>query len=257
MTACVAWTNYLKSAAITSTNTQPTLPATNLAGDQGSPAMGWQSVNLPSAVITITPTVAAQRWRVMGVFRTNLTAAASVVFELWQTTVGIVRSVTLPGPVQGYGQVVCALPADVVADFLKITITDAANPDGFMNIALAFAGPAWFPAGSTGFDSTVGRDESVNEVITRGGQEFPNLLWQRRRWNITFDSLRQSETWQQVDPLLRQAKAGSNVFFAPDVASSYLQQEATFGRLKSTADISYPYGGADRRRWQAAVTERL
>ena len=263
MSAVLAWQNYAKTSAITGNSATPALGPANVANDQGSPSAGWQTqagvVTLATgALIKVAPATPALPWRVIGLFGTNLTAAATVNLALWNnagpTTVTFVN---LPGPVAGYGQVVWVLPANTPADFLQIYFNDPTNPDGFINVPLLFAGPAWFPAGSTGFSSTVGRDESVNNVVTRGGQEYPTLLWQRRRWNIALDSLRQSETWSQVDPLFRTAKAGSNVFFCPDASSPNLQQEAIFGRLQGTADISYPYSGADRRRWQASITERL
>lgn len=261
-TAILGWNNYVKTATITAGSAATSMPATNVAGDQGSPSAGWQTVSgvvtaAGGAVLTITPPTTGQAFRVLGVFGTNLTAAATVTFKLFTNPSTLVTSVALAGPVSGYGQVVCILSADTVADYATISFDDSTNPESFINVPLVFTGPAWFPLGSTGFNSTVGRDESVAEVITRGGQEYPTLLWQRRRWNITLDSLRQSETWLDADPLFRQAKQGSNVFFAPNPASAYLQQEAIFGRLKGTSDISFPYQAADRRQWQASITERL
>lgn len=264
MSAVIASNSYVKTATILGLSAAPGLPAANVAGDQGSPSTGWQtaagvvtSVGFAGALLQITPPVAALPWRAIGLFGTNLTPAATVLFQLWTTGFGSPNWSATVSPQAGYGQAVAIPPTDITADFLRVIINDAANPDGFINVPLCFAGPAWLPAGSTGFSSTVGRDESVAEVVTRGGQEYPTLLWQRRRWNIAFDSLRQSETWTQADPLFRTAKAGSNVFFCPDSGSANLQQEAIFGRLKGTSDISYPYGGADRRRWQATITERL
>jgi hypothetical protein len=264
MTAIMAWNNYVKASTITSNNAVPGLSASNVAGDQGSPSAGWQtsfgSVTLATgALIRIEPATPGQTWRVIGLFGTNLTASAAVTAQLWNnpTTPVNVTQVTLPGPVPGFGQVVFILPHDYTADYLQMYFDDPTNPDGFINIPLVFAGPAWFPAGSTGFSSTVGRDDSTLEVTSRGGQEYPTLLWQRRRWNVAFDSLRVAEVWAQADTLNRYAKGGSNAFFAPDSASANLQREAIFGRLKATADVSYPYNGADRRRWSASISERL
>lgn len=264
MSALIGWNNLIKSSVISANSAATNFPASNVATDQGSPSAGWQTaagvVTLAGgALISAKPATLGQTWRVIGLFGTNITAAATVNFALWDKPLApvLVWTANIPGPVSGYGQVVAVLPVDTVADSVQIYIDDPTNPDGFINVATMFAGPAWQPIGSTGFDSTVGRDESVAEVVTRGGQEYPALLWQRRRWDITFDSLRQSETWGIVDPMFRQAKAGANVFFTPDGQSPNLQQEAIFGRLQGTADISYPYGGADRRRWQAQITERL
>jgi hypothetical protein len=78
----------------------------------------------------------------------------------------------------------------------------------------------------------------VNEVTSRGGQEFPSLDYERRRWNVGFPTLRMSETWGYADVLSQYSATGSNALFIPDTTSIYLQQEAIFGRLKAAADIT-------------------
>lgn len=260
MTAFLGWTNYAKTATFIASSEEGSLPATNVANDIGSQSVGWQTTagTVTSITLRVTPTTSAQTWRVMGVFGTNLTAAATVKFELWNTSgPTLVYSSGNLSPIAGYQQVVAAATANKTADYMLITINDAANPDTFVNVPLVFGGPAWFPLGSVGFSSTVGRDAGVDEVVSRGGQEYPVFKWSRRRWNLTLDSMRASEVWSQGDALALYATAGSNILFAPDSASTYLQREAVFGRLKSTADVSFPYQGADRRRWSASVTERL
>jgi hypothetical protein len=149
------------------------------------------------------------------------------------------------------------MPSDFVGDTLIFSINDAANPDGFINVPLAFAGPAWLPASGASWQSTVGRDDSVNETTSRGGQEYPVLLWQRRRWNLALDGIRGTELWADVGEIDRVSRLGGNLLFVPDQASASLQQEAIFGRLAATADVSFPYQAGDRRAWRATLTERI
>jgi hypothetical protein len=261
MTACIGWNNLALSATITAGSAA--LPAQNVRGPHGSPSTAWQTAagvvtSGAGATLTVTPTTGAQIWRVMGVFGSNLTASATVTFELWNTTgPTLVWSSALGGPVSGYRQVVAIPSADKVADYLKISIDDASNTDGFINIPLVFCGPSWSPQRNISYSSAPGREEQTLETISRGGQEYPVPLWQRRRWSVEFDSLANSEVWTTLDPLLMTSRSGINVFFCPDSASSYLQQEAVFGRLKTFSDITYPYQAADRRRCQVQITERL
>lgn len=257
----VAWTNLTKNAAITAVSTATNFSPTNVANDSGSASVGWQSVfgvktTAGGAVLTIKPATTGQMWDVIAVFRTNLTANAVVTFTLLTNPSTTVWTATA-SPTAGYGQVIALPPASTVADYATISFDDSANPDGYINVPLVFCGAGWRPLGSCSFQSTVGRDYTIGEATSRGGQEYPTFYYQRRRWNIQFDSLRASETWTYADPLSAYAAGGSNVLFIPDVTSSYVQQEALFGRLKPTADISYPYAGADRRRWSAQLTERL
>jgi hypothetical protein len=156
--------------------------------------------------------------------------------------------------------VVSVPPANTFASSLVVSINDSTNPDGFINVPLAFGGRAWFPVGAASWNTTVGRDSQVDETVTRGGQEYPVMRWQRRRWNIALDSVRGSELWADLDALDLSARAGGNRLLAPDVTSSNLQCEAIFGRLVATADVSFPYGFADRRAWRAwraSLTERI
>ena len=258
----IAWQNYAKQATITATSAATNLPAVNVAGDSGSASQAWQTVSgvltaAAGAVIQIAPMVAARSWDVIGLFRTNLTTAASVTFTLYNNPSTQVWTQTLTGPLAGYGQIIALPPAGTVADYVQIGINDPTCPDGFVNVPMIFAGAAWRPLGSIGYASTMGRDATTTETTSRGGQEFPALYYQRKRWSVSLDALRTAETWANADRLNLYASTGSNVLFVPDVTDAYVQQEAIFGRVKPTADLSYPYQGADRRKWVFTISERL
>lgn len=258
----LAWTNLVKTASLTAGSSATNLPVTNIADDNGSASLGWQTVSgvlsvAAGALITVTPLVNASPIDVVGIFRSNLTSGASVTISIYQNPSTLIWSSVLQGPVSGYGQVIGLPPAGTVCDYVTIGFDDLTNPDGFVNVALVYVGSAWRPLGSAGFSSTVGRDSTILETVSRGGQEFSTLLFQRRRWNFQLDAMRTAETWASADVLAQYGAGGSNVFFIPDVASLYVQQEAIFGRLKSSADISYPFQAADRRRWSGSITERL
>jgi len=261
MSAVFSFQNYAKFSTIHANSYAPAMPPTNVATDSGSPAEAWQTaagVVTPAggALLNIAPSVAGLTWGVVGLFRTNLTTSASVNAVLWKAgspPVSVWGS-TL-SPVYGRGQVVFLIP-NIVADYVQITFDDPTNPDGFINVPLVVCGQVWKPSRPIGFASTVGRDVSQAETVTRGGQTDTQLLWRRRRWNIQADVLA-AEAWSYLDFLLQYADTGTNVFFCPDSNSPYLQNEAIFGQMKSIADVSYPYQFADRRRWSASITERL
>jgi hypothetical protein len=261
MTACIGWNNIVLSATITAGSAA--LPAANVKGPHGAASTGWQTVagvktSGAGATLTITPTTGGQIWRVIGIFGCNLTSSATVTFQLWNTSgPTLVWSSALGGPVGGYRQVVAIATANQTADYAKILIDDAGNPDNFVNVPLVYAGPAWLPERGVSFSSTVGRDGNVLETVARGGQEYLVPLWQRRRWALEFGALSAAELWTQADPLLMLAHQGVNMFFAPDGASSYLNQEAIFGRLKLTSDVAYPFHNVTRRQLNVTITERL
>ncbi len=257
----IAWINYSKQAVISVNSQAANLPGVNVAGDSGSPSQGWQTVSgvvtsAAGALIQIQPLVAALPWDVIGLFRTNLTQGASVTVSLYTNPSTLVWTGTVGGPVAGYGQVIALPPAGTVADYVQIGFNDPTNPDGFINVPLVFCGAAWRPLGSASYATSTGRDATTTEATTRGGQEFPSLYYQRRRWSVSLEALRTSEVWNYGDILSSYASAGSNVLFIPDVTDGYVQQEAIFGRLTGQ-DITYPAQAADRRKWVATIKERL
>lgn len=255
----IAWANYAKAAAITATSAASGMSASNVSQDQGSSALAWQTAaGVTTASLTIIPTVPAQAWGAVGIFRTNLTPSASVTFSLItlpSTTVW--TSGALAGPAAGYGQVVAVPPAGTVADKLVMTIVDSTNPDGFINVPLAFGGPAWLPLVSLDWSSSFGRDDNTDEVVARGGQEFPTPRWTRKRFELRLSGIKQSEFWAKQGALDLYSRGGSNVLVIPSIVSATMQQEAVFGRLKATADVTFPNMAGDARAWAASVAERL
>lgn len=259
MTALLAWDNLTKSSVITAGSSAT--DAYLVANDSGSPSQAWQTAQgivtaAGGATLTLDPPLPDGTWRVAGLFRTNLTADAVVQFDWYTDPSTLVDSVTV-SPVIGYGQAVAVLSADITASYLIVSVDDPGNPDGFINVPLVFAGPAWLPSRSLGFSSSFGVDVAANIVTTRGGQETISQLYRRRKFNIAFESLLESEMWGSVDEMWRTADLGTNIMLVQDTASAQIQRQALFGRMRSVSDVTFPYQSADRRRWSAQITERL
>jgi hypothetical protein len=254
----LAWTNYVKTGVVTSNNAAANFPVTNIQTDSGAPAEGWQTTIRTAIVLTITPAAGAQTWRALGLFRTNLTAGASLTFALKNNPSTVVYTTTVSGPVGATGQVVVIVPSNIVADYATITISDASNPEGHVNVPLAFAGPVWITASPLALDTAYGRDSRRDTPTTLGGQKSPNLRWQARRWDVSSVGIRTStELWQQLDAMNRLTMAGGNMLLIPDITSVNLGYEALFGILDQLADVTFPLGTADRRAWKGRLTERL
>jgi hypothetical protein len=246
MPAALAWMNYVTAdgTAIAAGSSLPSLPPSNLTNPIGSPSIAWQTAAgvvtaAAGATLRITPASPGTHWRAVGVFRTNLTPQATVTFILTGGGATVWTS-ALPGPAIGFGQVLAILPADTVADSLTINFDDPNNPDLFINVPLAFCGQAWIPETGPAWSSAIGRDDSTDTVTSRGGQEEITLLWQRRRWELALDGIRAEEVWTDVDAMRFTARLGGNVLFVPNYQSAYMPQEAIYGVLHETADITFP-----------------
>jgi hypothetical protein len=182
-------------------------------------------------------------------------------YELGPATMGQVPeydSGLIPaGVAPGYGQAVLVLPQPVRGQLCRLDISDPSNPDGYLNIPLIYAGDAWTPRRNLAWESAPGSDAQLDEVVTRGGQEFPALQYARRRWDIDHKAIGRDEVWPRLAEMIRSAQAGGNVLFVPDPDGSEINREAVYGRLKTTSNITYPYQTLERRAWRGQITERL
>jgi hypothetical protein len=252
----LAWQNAVKTGVLTASSAEPALPVTNLAGDLGAASTAWQTLAgaLSGVLLTVTPAVRTT-FRAFGVFQTNLTAAANVTARAYTNPGAVLVGTWSMTPVQG--QCVAVANADTPADYVTFALTDAANPDNHLNVPLVYAGPAWLPLTALSWTSTLGRDDITDTVVSRGGQQYFDMRATSRRREIAMDGVRASEVFTQLDVLDAYSRTGGNVLVIPDTSSGNQQYEAVFGVLKSTADIAWPFGAADRRSWRARLTERL
>jgi hypothetical protein len=260
------WTNRVTTGALSVVSAAANMGAGNLQDDQCSSDSAWQtpSGTVTGAWLVIDSGSTSSTWRAFGLFRTNLTAAATVRWKVGNTlTTGRVSSPSYDsgtvnaGVAAGYLQSLVIPTADQTGRYCEVQIDDSGNPDGFISVPGVFAGPLFLPAVSAGFASTFGRTDRTDEVVTQGGQEFPINRSISRVQSVALAGVTVAETWASVMELDRIARAGGNVLFAPDVTSTTLAREAVFGRLRNASAVSYPYGSSDRRAWSATVTERL
>lgn len=258
--AICGWNNRINSSSLTVSSSQPGMDVSQLQNAQGSSSTAWQTTTASYGGLRLDSGSDATTWRGLGLFRTNLTSGATIRWRIssdvnannifWDT--GLVSA----GIVAGYGQSVTVLPYQVTGRYCFVEIVDTANPDGFLNIPLVYAGPVWQPLTNINFDSSVGRDEQTDEVTTRGGSEYPVAQYSRRRWDVTLAGIRQAELWSQAGELDRYARSGNNTLFVPDPAGA-VSQEAIYGRCRVMSDFSFTSGSADRRSWKIRFTERL
>lgn len=157
----------------------------------------------------------------------------------------------------GYAQAVFSAPASVAARYVVFDLSDLGNPDNFLRVAQAYAGPLLEPEINMSFQSVFGRAAQVPTVVTRGGQEYAEFRFAQRGWQIQFTQLHESEIWSLTQELQRIGELGNNILFIPDPNSTYLQYEAVLGKMSQVGQIGWPSTVLDRRSWQVSITERL
>jgi hypothetical protein len=232
------------------------LPVANLQLDQADGGASWQA-GATTAWLRIDAG-SAVNWRLFGLFRTNLTQAATVTVRLG-TTAGASDVALLAagaGVIAGIGQWVGALASPATARHCEIAISDTGNPDGFVRVGLVFAGPVWQPTRNFSYRSPAGRDLQILNPQARGGQEFPRVDWRRRTRAVSLPFVTAAEA---ADPLLRLtawADQARNVLFVPDPDASTRHADAIFGRALVGA-VDFPGPAPSWRTVDITMTERL
>ena len=154
----------------------------------GAASVAWQTpAGTTAAALTVTAATAAVAWRAVSLNRTNLTTAATIRVRVSSaasltTAPAYDSGVVSAGVAVGIGQALHVMPTAVSALAMRIDISDPANPDGYLNIPLAYAGPG--TECSIAYSSDAGLDVRRGDTTTRGGQIFVDALSRARGRNL-------------------------------------------------------------------------
>ncbi|MFH5927543.1 hypothetical protein [Roseomonas xinghualingensis] len=247
--------NWVRHGRLTAGSQVNGLGVGNLQNDHGSPSMGWQTVGTGSW-FEIDMGVDVP-WRAFVLARTNLTPLAAIRWQVSNSAGALVYdSGEIPaGVVPGIGQSVHILGGEVAGSICRCYFGDPSNPDGFVNIALAYAGPLTQTKRNFSYGASVGRTQAGADVRSRGGALFRNLHWAARRWDVQFAALTDAEVWPLVMALDLHARRGGNVLFVPRPNHPDVARETIYGTLTTTSDPTLT--DYSRRDWRATIEERL
>ncbi|OAG72937.1 hypothetical protein A0J51_01549 [Gluconobacter japonicus] len=249
----IGWQNLVLGAAITSSSEVSALPATNLQNQHGASSLGWR-IPKTSAGLKLALSASTQI-RAISLHRSNISASATWHMEL---TSGSTLVYSWSGSTQSAGgQCVHVLPAACAADTINIGIDDPTNPDGFLSIPLAYAGPLWQPVRNYSTESTESLTVGQQSTTTLSGGEFVDARYVQRGLTIVHQSYGDADA-VVLRQIQRVAATGQNILFVQDPSASpaALAQTALFGRLAG-GDLSNPFGPADRHAQTLTLTERL
>ena len=256
--ALLGWENAIEtSSTLLAASAADGASAELLRVPIGAASVAWQTpAGTTTASLMLVTAAAGVAFRAACLSRTNLTTGATI-----RVRVGGVALITIApdydsgvvsaGVAVGIGQALHVMPAAVPAVAMRIDISDAANPDGYLNIPLAYAGPG--TEFNIGYGSTSSLDGRRGDVTTRGGQVFVDALSRARSWALNVDHIRDvAAGW--LDPLEAAAAQGRNILFVPRVGNARAAAESVFGLL---APGRRGFLGVNGRTWQATISERL
>lgn len=260
MVRCIlGWPNGFTGGTLAASSAEAALPVTNLANDQGSPDQGWQTLaGVTTARIEFAVT-APVPWRAFGLFRSNLTPEATVRWAVLDASGSAVydSGIQPAGAVPGYGQTVRVAAAPVAGTHVTCDISDPGNPDGFLNVPLAFAGPGWQPFRQFDYASFPAKLATSIRTVTRAGGAVIRTDSIKRTFDLTLSGIRDAEVRPLLLDLETYALRGNNVLFVPEPGASTVNYDSLFGELAPSSGVTYPYKTPEVRAWRAMLTERL
>ncbi|MCA6304542.1 MAG: hypothetical protein IM628_06955 [Phenylobacterium sp.] len=247
-------TNRLDAGTLSASS--EALAVANLRADQADTASSWQaSTTTPWLRLDAGSPVTA---RAVGLFRTNLTTAATVTVRAGTTAgasdVALLSAAT--GVVAGVGQWVGWFPSLVTARHWEIAIADTGNTDGFIRVGLAFLGPVFQPTRNFSYRSTRGRERQVLRAQARGGQVYPRVDWRRRVRTVDLPLLTATEAAGELEQLTAWADQARNLLFIPDPDDASRHAEAIYGTAEVEA-VEFAGQSPAWRRTAITLTERL
>lgn len=250
----VGFANWLLAGSVTADQQVAVLPVTNLQNDQGAASLAWRFTSNGATLDLRLGDGNIKPFQCLSVHRTNLSFGATAAVVGYQSGSQVFSVTGLPLNVVN-GQGVASTKLGLLADRVRVAITEPNLQDGFVSIPLMYLGDLWLPARNMAPSSSTGTDKGVDEITSLSGVEFPQFRWQRRRYVIQHQSLGASEvaTIRQMEAF---ANTGRNVLFLPDRNSGAVSSEALFGRM-AVDDISGPFASSDRRATKFTFTERL
>jgi hypothetical protein len=148
-------------------------------------------------------------------------------------------------------------PTEVVGQYVRCDIDDPSNPDGFVRVALAYAGPAWQPRFNIHPETVFVPERVAREARTRGGQTWYELLWAERAWEVSHQWTEDADVWAQLLAMEQAASLGRNILFIPFPDSADANREAVFGPMRLLAPVGFIAPGTKLRTWRARFVERL
>lgn len=249
--ALIGWQNAISTAALSGdASTYSGFPASNLALDLGGNAYAWRTgTGGSSFTATLAAAVAV---RVISLHRTNLTAAATWRVQMSKAGASVYDSGVVPAGVS-LGQCLIVLAAAITADSLTVTVTDPANPQAYLSIPFAYAGPVFAPSRQYTNDATFGGKAQVDSYTSRSGNVFSQFRWRARTTKLPWQNFLPTEMLT-VEAINAYADTDRNLLIVPRPDALTSGPFPIFGTV-SVDDRGIVLGGY--RSSALTITERL
>lgn len=131
------------------------------------------------------------------------------------------------------------------ARYVRIEISDAANPDGYIQMGRIFVGSGFVPALGARYGLSEGWEDLSRLDYTLSGALVADI-GRRRRWaKFELGYIRQADEAPIVHEMLRRLGTAGEVLYLPNTSNwQDCQRYGFVGRLREMSAIEYPYVNA-------------
>lgn len=150
---------------------------------------------------------------------------------------------------------VLQLPA-TLARYLRVEISDTANPAGYVEIGMLFVADAWRPAVNIDWDYSLSWQDKTAVEETDAGMEFFGQKARRRRASFRLSHMPTDEAMGRGLDLDGTLGISGDVYYMTDTDDTLHRIRRSFlGRLEQTTEISHV--SYDRHQKQYTIIERI
>lgn len=127
-----------------------------------------------------------------------------------------------------------------IAKTWRVSISDPANPDGFLQLGRAFIGESWTPRFNYGYGNQFGYEADLTAARAYGGNEYLRARQSRRTFAFSLDCLVDAEAHARVFDLQRDLGEAGELFVIPDPSDAEnAHRRAFLGRIKKINPITH------------------
>lgn len=227
------------------------LPLANLKSYRPSKVCRWTSL---SNISVIADLGSAQSLTLVALLFCNGTGAATWRVRIASTEGGLASPTYDSGALPLTAQATHHFAA-VTGRWVRIDVTDAANPAGFFEAGRLYIASAWQPALNVaeGWQLAFEDDSEVARTLDGG-----MLVMQRKRRRLLRASFRfqtEAELYSRAYNLISARGLGQDLLVIRDPASGYRAQQTVYGLLAETAPIVHATAGL--YDWDLTVRELI
>lgn len=256
----IAWSNKADAAALSTDSQKSTLPATNVQDPHV--ARKWHAAAGVTSAYLVLDLGSALLCDTLALLGTNFSPTGTVRVRAASSEANLTAAPTLDtgaltgAAKAGYGAIYKNF-TDTTARWWRLDLADASATGGNLRVGRVFLGPSWTPTLAQLFDWGVASVDESPAQESHGGQEYDEEKPQRRVIAFALDYLNEAEMYGNAFALARANGRVRDVLVVPDLAGSYLSEQALWGKLNAAEPRFLRHRLPNIYRQEFTVRERL